>query len=248
MTEKATGSGSFLTPRRLASAGVAAVAACGAVCALPTLAALGVLGVGGGAMAAAALVTPASELIAGAAAFAVALAGMALWARRARHKGSSDATTNEGCGCSAPGTSLVYRSPTPRAGEPIQCTAKLRDTVSVQAHVDGYRAAFTRLVAAERFSGGFRWTFRAEPGLEARLQGLAAREHDCCKFFHFEITTQGDHIIWETRAEDSAACMIDELFRVPERLREEPRRGHDVAALKRAAGAAGLNFTADSAS
>jgi hypothetical protein len=128
------------------------------------------------------------------------------------------------------------------AGAPVACTADLSNERGVRAQLDGYRSAFAELAGTERFAGGFRWRFRARPGLEAELRQLAERERGCCGFLGFELTRSGDEIVWEATAPAGAESVLDEFFRLPERL-GELAPGHDVAALKQHAEAAGLRFT-----
>ena len=127
-------------------------------------------------------------------------------------------------------------------GAPIVCTA---DLAHAQVQIDGYRAAFERLIGAERFPGGFRWTFRAELGLASQLRGLAERAADCCRFFSYDLITECDTITWDVRGEDRVSSVLEEYFHRPERLREEPRQVHDVASLKGSAEKAGLAFIAE---
>ena len=127
---------------------------------------------------------------------------------------------------------------------PLICTG---DQGQARLQIDGYRSAFQHLLHVDAIPHGFRWTFRAQPGLAEQLRGLAEREADCCRFMSFELTDEGDRIVWETTGDASAAPVIDELARLPERLRNEPRASHDLAALKRSAEAAGLVFTAATA-
>ena len=81
--------------------------------------------------------------------------------------------------------------------------------------------------------------------MEQELRLLAEREHECCRFFQFDLSKVGDELHWETRADERAAAILDEFARLPERLRDEPRPGHDVTSVKRSANAAGLVFVAD---
>ncbi|MEJ7601577.1 MAG: hypothetical protein WKG01_26980 [Kofleriaceae bacterium] len=110
--------------------------------------------------------------------------------------------------------------------------------------MDEYRAAFNDLARAERTANGFRWVFRSMPGLEQRIRGLAAREHVCCQFFDFDVTATGNEIVWEVRGADAAKSVVDEFFRLPERLLESD----DLSYVKAKAIASGLTFTADRAS
>ena len=115
----------------------------------------------------------------------------------------------------------------PPAEEPIVCTLSDRDQL---ARVGEFRAVFAHLVATQQFEGGFRWRFSAEPGLEATLVDLARREHDCCRFFEFDITRDSDCIVWETRASQEAAVIMDAFMRLPENL----SRDSDLGAIRRA--------------
>ena len=135
--------------------------------------------------------------------------------------------------------SYFSRAAAPAA--PLICTG---DHAQVRAQIDGYRAAFEHLIQVEAIPRGFRWIFRAQPGLGALLCALAEREADCCRFMSFDVTDDGARIVWESTGDASASPIIDEIARLPERLRDEPRASHDLAALKRSAEAAGLVFTA----
>ncbi len=215
------GSARWFSKTRLRSGAIAACVGCVAGCA--TLPALAALGAGGTATALASAMGRGSELVFGAAAAALVL-GVVAWRGRGQKRI---------CSFNA------------AAGAPIACTANLRDERAIQKHIDAYRAAFADLVAKERFEGGFRWRFRARPGLEAQLQKLAEREHGCCSFMSFVLTKRGDEIVWETNVPAGAESVLDEFFRLPERLAQETRPGRDVALLKRGAEVAGLAFTGD---
>lgn len=121
---------------------------------------------------------------------------------------------------------------------PVRCTLVSREH---GARADEFRAAFARLERTEPFDAGFRWHFRAEPGLEDRLRELARRERECCRFFEFRVENAGDAIVWEARADAGARPVLDQLMRLPETLRGET----DVTALNWAMAAGGLAFASD---
>ena len=54
-------------------------------------------------------------------------------------------------------------------------------------------------------------------------------------------------IVWEVHAGVRAQSVVEEYMRMPERLREETRPGHDIAHLKSEASRAGIAFTSDAA-
>jgi hypothetical protein len=205
--------------RRLGWAGLAAVVGCGACCA--AIPALSALGLGGMATALARWIGPGTELFVGGAAGALAFGVMMI-----RERGRKTA-------CAWPGV----------AAAPIACTADLRNEKAVQEYMERYKSVFEHLVHSERLPSGFRWAFRAEPGLEARLKELASLEHECCGFFSFELSSDRDRITWTVTADERAQSVVDEFFRLPERLAQEPRTGHDLVSLRRKFESAGLAFT-----
>jgi hypothetical protein len=123
----------------------------------------------------------------------------------------------------------------------------LADEQKMRGHLDGYRRAFTHLRTTERFDGGFAWVFAPAPGLEGELRTLAQNEHECCRFFKFEVRAEGDSVIWETRGNDGSAAVLKEFADLPKRL-AETAPGKDIDALKRSIGSAGLVFAADAPS
>jgi hypothetical protein len=204
---------------RLGRAGLAAIVGCGACCAAVPL--LSAVGLGGAATLLAGWMGPGTELLAGGGAGALAFGVMMI-----RERGKSS--------CSWPGA----------AEAPIACTADLRNEQEVRKYMDRYQSAFTHLIHSEKLPNGFRWTFRAEPGLEASLRKLADQEHECCGFFSFELSSDRDRITWTVTADERARSVVDEFYRLPERLREASREGGGLVPLKRKMEAAGLAFTA----
>ncbi len=137
-----------------------------------------------------------------------------------------------------------FCTPSPHPDEPSVCTADLSDAPTVQGQLDGYRAAFAHLLRIERFPSGVRWVFAKRPGLDAELRRLAEKEHQCCKFFRFDLLSTDDAIVWETTATEEASSVLEEFGRLPERLNQHPK-GEDMSALKEKANGAGLVFAAD---
>ena len=119
-----------------------------------------------------------------------------------------------GCGCGANDADPCADD---RSPEPIACTP---DGQGLRERLSEFRAAFARgYLGSERIDGGVRWRFRAAPGLEGELRSLAAREHECFRFFRFDIHPRGDEICWDTRVDDPAARpVLEEFFRLPQQL------------------------------
>ncbi len=232
----------LIATKGLGLAGVAALGACAACCALPLLAAAGI---GGGALSAVAgYIRPGADLILAGGVGVSVLAVMAFRARARRAEACDVAcAVDGGCGCPAEKTKILS-TPSPRADEPIVCTADMQDEPTVLGQLDSYRAAFEHLRSVERFEGGVRWVFANRPGLGSELRNLAEKEHQCCSIFKFDLRDAGESIIWETTARREAVRVLDEFARLPERLNQHAR-GSEVAPIKRAIGDAGLNFAAD---
>lgn len=72
-------------------------------------------------------------------------------------------------------------------GAPVACTIE-KGGMTERLH--DFREAFAKLVSSRRTPQGFRWVFRDEPGFEAALRDLAAREHTCCVFLSFVIARE----------------------------------------------------------
>ncbi len=163
-----------VTKKSLGLAGMAAFAACVACCALPVLAAAGI---GGGALSAVAgYIRPGADLVVASLVGVGVLAFIASRATRARARALPAANCNVycdvggGCGCAPPGNTNVFATGSPRSGEPIVCTADLRDQPTVQGQLDGYRAAFAHLLCTEKVDGAVRWVFANRPGLSGDLR------------------------------------------------------------------------------
>jgi hypothetical protein len=214
-------------------------AACVACCTAPLAAVI----IGAGA---ASTIAAIAEPLAGALLAAGAVLAIGLYLRRRRARAAVACSIDNSCGCSPAEKRTLYSSPEPVAEAPIACTADLRDQNAVQAGMDKYRAAFTDHVATERTATGFRWRFRSAPGLEAKLEQLATAEHACCSFMKFDVTTDDGEIVWNVSADADARSVVDQYMRLPERLQQEPRPGHDLDYLKQHAVRAGITFTSDS--
>jgi hypothetical protein len=203
-------------------------------------------GVGGGLLSSlAGYIRPGADLVVAGLAGVGVLGVMAVRGRReSAGDRETSCATDGGCGCGPVSKESVFTTPAPGPGEAIVCTADLRDKPTVQGQLDGYRAAFEHLVRTERFPNGVRWVFANRVGLDDELRTLAEREHQCCKFFQFDIHHTGYGVVWETTARPEAAAVLEEFGRLPERLREQPQ-GREAAAIKERITGAGLVFAAD---
>lgn len=231
----------LITKKALGFAGIAAIGACATSCAVPLLAAAGV---GVGALSAlASAIQPGAGL--GLALVGAGVLGvLALRTRARRAAALAGADTIGGCGCGAADKAHIFSTPSAPPGEPIVCTADLRDHPTVQGQLDGYASAFQQLTRVEKLDGRVRWIFANRPGLAEELRRLAENEHQCCRFFEFDLHAAGETIVWETSATPDAAQVLDEFARLPERL-SQSARGNAVQPIKQAIGAAGLRFASE---
>lgn len=108
----------------------------------------------------------------------------------------------------------------PDAATPIVCD--LTDAPDTDAErMAEYQRLFTQaLIGRERTAEGIRFRFRAEPGIEAWVADLVAREKACCAFFASAVTTEGDEVIWDAAVPDNdlARAVLDEFYALPDVL------------------------------
>jgi hypothetical protein len=86
-----------------------------------------------------------------------------------------------------------------------------------------YQRLFAQaLVGRERTPDGTRFRFRAEPGVEAWVRDLAAREKACCAFFTFTVASLDGEVLWDaTVVDDEAArAILEELYALPDTASE----------------------------
>jgi hypothetical protein len=206
--------------------------ACVVACAAPFL--VGLLGLGTGI---AVLAPQAERLAMSVVAGGALLIGVGAWRRRGGR--AQGAICDDSCACAAqPGAPGVEPTPlaappAPLADERIACTL---DGKGMRNRLEEFRDAFARgFITGGRIPGGFRWRFRALPGLERDLRALADREHECCRFFSFDLfaANQGREIWWEVRASADAAPVLEEFFGLPEQLGLPS--GIDLDAVQRSA-------------
>ncbi|MFI7701254.1 hypothetical protein [Nonomuraea sp. NPDC049480] len=74
------------------------------------------------------------------------------------------------------------------------------------------------LTGRERTPEGIRFRFRAGQGVEAWVRDLAAREKACCAFFAYDITAEGDEVIWDAAVSDNdmARTLLEEFYALPD--------------------------------
>jgi hypothetical protein len=108
----------------------------------------------------------------------------------------------------------------PEASTPVVCEMTgARDTI--QQRIAEYQRLFTQaLIGRERTADRIRFRFRAEPGVEAWVRDLAAREKACCAFFAFAVTAQDDQVLWDAAVPDTeiARAILDEFYAMPDTL------------------------------
>jgi hypothetical protein len=113
---------------------------------------------------------------------------------------------------------------------------------TAQQRLDEYQQLFGRaLISREKTSDGIRFRLRAEPGVEAWVRDLAAREKACCAFFAFDVTLDGDQVLWDAAVSDNdaARAILDEYYLLPDTAPQSPAELSDRLERK------GLHFIAD---
>lgn len=129
----------------------------------------------------------------------------------------------------------------PAASTPIVCDMTTAPDTA-QQRLDEYQRLFGQaLISREKTGQGIRFRLRAEPDVEAWVRDLAAREKACCAFFAFDVTVEGDQVVWDCAVSDndSARAILEEYYLLPDTASQSPAELSDRLAGK------GLHFTAD---
>lgn len=132
----------------------------------------------------------------------------------------------------------------PDASTPIVCDLTDAPDTDVERLAE-YRRLFTQpaFLGRERTAEGIRFRFRAEPGLEAWVRDLAAREKACCAFFAFDISIEGEEVRYDAAVTDNEAAraILEEYYALPDTLVE------DLDGLRERLGERGVVFTSNAA-
>jgi hypothetical protein len=103
---------------------------------------------------------------------------------------------------------------------PIACDmSSAPDTLAER--LEEYRRLFAGfLVGREQSAAGIRFRFRGDPGVEAWVRDLAAREKACCAFFNIAVAATGDEVRWDMSVidDDMARLILADFYRLPEAL------------------------------
>jgi hypothetical protein len=124
-----------------------------------------------------------------------------------------------GCEVSLAGLSNVELLPA-FAQEAPACSL---DGPSQAQRLREFRSVFAWLRSAEREGAGFRWTFQNGPGVERRVRELARREHECCPFLSFAVSTRGAEVVWQARAAEGSEALVAAFFDLPHTLKDSER-------------------------
>lgn len=106
----------------------------------------------------------------------------------------------------------------PPVPPPVAC--ELRGTPGALAgRMDEYRRLFRQhLAGRSRTAAGIRFRFRAGPGVEDWVRDLARREKECCAFFEFTVTADGQEVRWDAAVTggEAARQALDGFYRLPD--------------------------------
>jgi len=97
---------------------------------------------------------------------------------------------------------------------PVACTLT---PVGLAARASHWRTVITRAMTdRSQTSDGLRLTFRAGPGTEAELRGLAAAETECCPWASWAVETTGGQLVLTIRAATAdGAATLHSMFSGP---------------------------------
>ena len=107
---------------------------------------------------------------------------------------------------------------TPAATTPIACDMSTAPDTAPERFAEYARLFGQALIGRERTPDGIRFRFRAEPGLEAWVRDLAAREKACCAFFAFAVSRVDGDVVWDAAVSDNEAAreILEEFYALPD--------------------------------
>jgi hypothetical protein len=108
----------------------------------------------------------------------------------------------------------------PTGNIPIVCDMTTAPDTGSERVAEYQRLFSQALVGREKTAEGIRFRFRAEPGVEAWVRDLAAREKACCAFYDFTITAEGDQVRWDATVVDNdlAHALLAEFYALPDTI------------------------------
>lgn len=110
----------------------------------------------------------------------------------------------------------------PAADTPVVCDLT-NATDTPEQRLDEYHRLFGQaLTSRERTGNQVRFRLRADDGVAEWVRDLAVREKACCAFFAFEITTEGDEVVWDAAVidDEAALAVLDEFYALTENTGE----------------------------
>ena len=105
---------------------------------------------------------------------------------------------------------------------PIVCDMTNAADTGPERMTEYQRLFGQHLIRRARTAEGIEFRLRADPGVEAWVRDLAAREKACCPFFDFAIAVDGDDIRWHASVvdDDIARAILDEFYDLPDTATE----------------------------
>ena len=119
----------------------------------------------------------------------------------------------------ARGSAAAAKAPRPSRA-PIACSL---DDAELDDRLRRWRGTLASVQAREPVPGGVRLRFD-DPGSLRELGPLAAAEHQCCPFFDFAISLDGDGLVMEVTAPEEAGPLVAAVFGQPDPRDGRPRR------------------------
>lgn len=108
----------------------------------------------------------------------------------------------------------------PSPAAPVACDMTGAPDTGAERFREYQRIFSQALIGRERTASGFRFRFRAQPGIEAWVRDLAAREKACCAFLSFTVTAPGDEVHWDATVidDDIARAILEEFYALPDTI------------------------------
>jgi hypothetical protein len=109
-----------------------------------------------------------------------------------------------------------------RPDVPIACDMTGAGDTAEERFAEYGRLFEHALVDRQRTGDAVVFTFAAKPGVSEWVADLARREAACCPFSTYDVSTDGQRIVWKTSsgAAPMVQAFLDEFYGLPERIGE----------------------------
>jgi hypothetical protein len=111
---------------------------------------------------------------------------------------------------------LIHETP----AAPVACDMTTATDTPEERLAEYGRLFAEALIDRKRTDDAVVFVFAAKPGIADRAAELARREALCCPFASYQVTVEGERVVWRTSSQAGpvAQAIVDELYGLPEQM------------------------------